>query len=1121
MTPTGRHAAGAPSGRFRRAIMRALRIPAILGMAAAVAGAATLTDAGQARAQADPCREYVVVFKTTSNGSVTGPGTTTLDPAGFSTDLRDPVLHWVGMGGVVLPHTSATIHYRDMSGAEVRTRTTAQSDGGGVIRQDNIQNIMFWDVSDGSQRIQVFADFHTRCGGNDVVRSNVFAGTITTFPTPPVRLNPKYLVIGVGYAPPGPSSVDYGDSTSLASKLSLSSSLQTGVNVTTTETLNQSMPISTSSSFSQRFQDTRSNTVEKTTTNDIIIPGPANSLDGIDHRRDRIFVLLNPTFRISADSATSLLLSPLDVDPRDPVPVDIVQLSVLELQTRSFNPGDASRLQRSWSPSGALTDADFDSIVARDPFAGGATTIDPERFDPLPDGFFNYTPADPGGQPITQRRTIRFAAGTTVSGSATFTAGVKFDTGTNQTETMRDEAGVVFDTLKTEVKTTHTLDVTASISVDSTTTNTETTTISLTGPVAGYQGPTALRAYRDKLYRTIMFAFDPVATFEVVAPSPNQTVTQGGGAAFPISTQSDFGFQDPVSFDASVVGLPAGAQASFSPASVTPPGGTTLNVTTTAQTPAGTYPLTITARSGLIVRHVTVSLVVNALPFTLSATPSSRTVSSGQSTTYTVTVNAAGGFGGPVQLSGPDGLPPGASASFSPTTINGSGSATLTVATSAGTPAGTSSLTIRAAGGGITRTAAVSLVVDNTQEFDMAVTPQAAGVFAGDTALYTITTTAINGFAGSVSLAVSGQPAGTTAAFSVNPIAGAGTSTLGIATTTATTPGNYLLTITGTSGGLSHGQTVTLTVSPPRPDFTLAATPSTASVPQGGATTYSVSTAAVAGFSGGIGLSVSGLPAGATAGFSATPVSPGSGSTLTVSAGPSTPAGTYQLAIVGASGSLSHGQVVTLTVTAPAPDFTVAATPSSRSASQGGSTTFAISTAPVAGFTGGIDLGVTGLPAGVTASYSPDPVSAGSGATLTVSVGATAAPGNYSLTITGAGGGRSHSQVVSLSVTAAPSADFALTVDPTAMSVARGASGAGWVQTTSVGGASDSPIDLSVSGLPAGVTVAFDATEITVDSGVNMYPVVAASTAPGTYTITITGIGGSRTHSQQVTLTVT
>src|SRR5262249_4671594 len=144
-----------------------------------------------------------------------------------------------------------------------------------------------------------------------------------------------------------------------------------------------------------------------------------------------------------------------------------------------------------------------------------------------------------------------------------------------------------------------------------------------------------------------------------------------------------------------VMGLPAGAQASFSPTSVGVGAGSTLTVTTTPQTPPGTYPLTLTASSGLINRHVTVTLVVNPLPFTLSVSPGTQTVSSRQNTSYTVTVNAVNGFSGPVQLIGPLGLPSGATASYSPSVINGSGTSTLTVTTSAGTPGGTSTLTVK------------------------------------------------------------------------------------------------------------------------------------------------------------------------------------------------------------------------------------------------------------------------------------------------------------------------------------------------------------------------------------------------------------------------------------------
>ena len=1098
-------------------MMGSLRAALTVGLAAVLAGTATVAGGGQARANAQPCQEYVTVFQTTSDGSVTGPGTRSDAVGGFDMDLRAPTLRYVAMGGVVRPRRSATFHYKNEAGVEVRTRTTRPSDDGGVIRQDKPENVMLWDVSDGSQRISVFADFHTRCGGDDVQVFNVPVGTITTFPAPPVAVNPKYLVLSVAYSPPGSqSNIDYGSSTTLGARVSISNSFTSNIGVSNTLTFGQDFTIGSSANFSQKAQDTQTVTVEKTTGNDIIIPGPRNSLDGIDHNEDVVFVWLNPKFNIAPDSRTSLLFNGLDVDPRDPVSpnMDVVQLTVRELKDPSLiNPGDASRLQRSWSPTGALTAGDFNAILARDPFANGSTAIDPGRFDLLPVGPIDYRPADPGGQPITQRVTLRLQAASTQSQSATFTTTLKFD-----------ESGSNFSldlfngSLTEEHKLNQTLEFTNTVSLDQTTTANQTTTLNLTGPAVGYQGPTAVQVYQDSLFGTLLFAFAPIPTFEIAAPGPTQTVTQGGSAAFPLTTQRDFGFNGTVSFDP-VGGLPAGAQASFSPASVAAGEQATLNVATTAQTPAGTFPLTVTARSGLIIRHLTVNLVVNPLPFTLSATPSSQTVSSGQGTTYTVTVNPAAGFSGPVQLSGPDGLPPGATASYSRTTITGSGSATLTVATSAGTPAGTWPLTIRAAGGGITPSATVNLVVDNTQDFGLTVTPQAAGVFAGDTALYTVTTTAINGFAGAVNLTVGGQPAGTTAAFSVNPITGAGSSTLGIATTTGTAPGNYQITITGAGGGLSHSQTVSLTVSPPRPDFSLAVTPSTRSAPQGGSATYAVSTATIAGFTGSIGLSVTGLPAGATAGFSATPVSPGSGSALTVSVGSNTPAGSYQLAVIGASGSVSHGQVVTLTVTAPAPDFTLAATPGTQSAPPGGGMTYSVATAAVGGFTGSIGLSVTGMPAGVTGVWTATPVSAGSSSTLTVSVGSNATPGSYQITITGASGSLSHSQVVTLGVST-PANDFTLTVTPTALSVTRGSGGSLSIATAGGGSFGDS-IDLSVSGLPAGMNASFDNPTVFAGTDANLYYAVGSSTAPGTYTITVTGTSGGLVHSQQVTLTVT
>jgi len=104
-----------------------------------------------------------------------------------------------------------------------------------------------------------------------------------------------------------------------------------------------------------------------------------------------------------------------------------------------------------------------------------------------------------------------------------------------------------------------------------------------------------------------------------------------------------------------------------------------------------------------------------AIPdFTVSATPSSRTIARGAATTYGVTLTASGGFSGSVSLSAS--LSPkakGTTLAFNPATLTlpGSNTSTLTVNTSKGTPRGTYSITITATGGGVTRTTVITLVV--------------------------------------------------------------------------------------------------------------------------------------------------------------------------------------------------------------------------------------------------------------------------------------------------------------------------------------------------------------------------------------------------------------------------
>ena len=93
--------------------------------------------------------------------------------------------------------------------------------------------------------------------------------------------------------------------------------------------------------------------------------------------------------------------------------------------------------------------------------------------------------------------------------------------------------------------------------------------------------------------------------------------------------------------------------------------------------------------------------------FTLSASPTSRTVTRGQAATYAITVSRTGEFAGSVAFS-VSGLPNRSSASFSPTATG----STLTVSTSSKTTRGTRTLTVTGTGGGRSSTVQVTLTVN-------------------------------------------------------------------------------------------------------------------------------------------------------------------------------------------------------------------------------------------------------------------------------------------------------------------------------------------------------------------------------------------------------------------------
>ncbi len=300
-----------------------------------------------------------------------------------------------------------------------------------------------------------------------------------------------------------------------------------------------------------------------------------------------------------------------------------------------------------------------------------------------------------------------------------------------------------------------------------------------------------------------------------------------------------------------------------------------------------------------------------------SVAPGSQTVVPGGTTSYTVNVTPQNGFTGDVTLS-VSGLPSGVTGSFSPNPVTGgSGSSTLTLTASNSTPLGNSTFMITGSSGSLVHSLTANLTVNSSLgDFTGSVQPNPQNVVAGGSATYTITVSPTGGYNGNIALSVSGLPPGSTSNLSPTTIPGAsGTATLTVFTANSTSQNVYPITITATSGPLSHAAIAYLGVSATAASWTGSLSPGSQTVAVGGTTSFSVSIMPSGGYTNNVSVSVSGLPPGATSNFPATLFYPYTGgATLTISIPPGTPTGTYNLLFTGTGGGIIHQGGVTLVV---------------------------------------------------------------------------------------------------------------------------------------------------------------------------------------------------------------
>jgi len=277
-----------------------------------------------------------------------------------------------------------------------------------------------------------------------------------------------------------------------------------------------------------------------------------------------------------------------------------------------------------------------------------------------------------------------------------------------------------------------------------------------------------------------------------INPSFNQVLGIGATTTYTVTTQVLSGAAETLTLSAT--GVPAGVTASFSPATINAGDLATLTVTADASAPGTTTHFTLSGTSASATRTASAQLTI-VDDFGLSVSPASRTVTSGTSVTFTITTQVTSGNAQPIALA-ISGLPQDVTATFSPATVTAGDISTLTLTADANAPSANAVFTVTGTAATGERTATGTLVV--ASDFSLTLSPAAHTVTAGQSVHYTVTTAVTSGSAETVTLAVTGLPAGITGVFSPASVQAGQTATLTLTADATAAGGTSTFTVTGT-----------------------------------------------------------------------------------------------------------------------------------------------------------------------------------------------------------------------------------------------------------------------------------------------------------------------------------
>lgn len=476
--------------------------------------------------------------------------------------------------------------------------------------------------------------------------------------------------------------------------------------------------------------------------------------------------------------------------------------------------------------------------------------------------------------------------------------------------------------------------------------------------------------------------------------------------------------------------------------------------------------------------------------FSVAVAPSTQAVTTGNTTSYAVTVGSANGFAAAVNLS-VSGLPTGATATFSPATVTGAGSATLTVATSTSATIGTSSLVITGTSGELTHSANATLVIN---------APGAPAAPSGLTVLATNGNVALSWTA--LSNATSYTVKRATTSGGPFEVVASGLTTASYTDTIAGDAAHYFtVSATNDSGESGNAPAIAPTVIVDNADavgVTIVGTWATSSNATGFYGPNYI-------YTNGPNQSVRFTPTLAASNYivyarwtananrdANVPIDISySGGTSTVHVNQQTNGGTWValgtftfdagsidtvlLRTTGTSAVVVADAIefVPTSNTPPAPDFTLTLTPDTQAVTAGQSVSYTVTTTAANGFAGTVNLSVSGLPSGATGAFNPATLTGTGSATLTISTTTGATTGSSTVAVSGTSGALAHSANATLVVNAQP----------------------------------------TTPGAPSNLTVAAGNTQATLSwtavSGATSYNIKRATTSGGPYTTVRTGVTGT------------